>query len=181
VCGDAWAAPQHHDRSVVLVADGLGHGLLAAEAARTAVRVFRDNPLLGPLAVLSAIHAALRGTRGAAVAVAETDLNARVLRYAGVGNIAGCVLADGVSRSMVSQNGTVGHEVRKLQEFSYPFPPGATLLMHSDGLVSRWNLGPYPGLVGRDPALIAGVLYRDFERGRDDATVVVAREETEAA
>jgi hypothetical protein len=28
----------------------------------------------------------------------------------------------------------------------------------------------------RDPALIAGVLYRDHGRGRDDATVVVVRE-----
>jgi hypothetical protein len=30
----------------------------------------------------------------------------------------------------------------------------------------------YPGLITRHPALVAGMLYRDFRRGRDDVTVV---------
>ncbi len=64
---------------------------------------------------------------------------------------------------------------RKFQEFAYPFPKGATLVMHSDGLISRWTLDAYPGLAAHDPALVAGVLYRDFQRGRDDVTVLVAR------
>ena len=68
----------------------------------------------------------------------------------------------------MSHNGTVGHEARHFQEFTYPFPAGAVLVMHSDGLASRWSLDPYPGLIARDPALLAGVLYRDFQRGRDD-------------
>jgi hypothetical protein len=52
---------------------------------------------------------------------------------------------------------------------------GFLLVMHSDGLATHWNLDQYPGLVGRRPSLIAGVLYRDFARGRDDVTVVVAK------
>ena len=47
--------------------------------------------------------------------------------------------------------------------------------MHSDGLISHWKLDAYPGLALRDPALVAAVLYRDFQRGRDDVTVLVAR------
>jgi hypothetical protein len=47
--------------------------------------------------------------------------------------------------------------------------------MHSDGVASLHDLAPYPGLLRRDPGLIAGVLYRDLARRRDDATVVVAR------
>ena len=46
--------------------------------------------------------------------------------------------------------------------------------MHSDGLSTGTASTRYPGLAVRDPALIAGVLYRDFTRGHDDATVVVA-------
>ena len=38
---------------------------------------------------------------------------------------------------------------------------------------TRWNLADYPGLALRHPAVIAAVLLRDFDRGRDDATVVV--------
>jgi hypothetical protein len=48
--------------------------------------------------------------------------------------------------------------------------------MHSDGIATQWDLGRYPGLLARDPSLIAGVLYRDFLRGRDDATVVVLKD-----
>jgi hypothetical protein len=48
-------------------------------------------------------------------------------------------------------------------------------VLHSDGLLTQWSLDPYPGLSSRRPDVIAGVLYRDFRRVRDDATVVVAR------
>jgi anti-sigma regulatory factor (Ser/Thr protein kinase) len=179
VSGDAWAVAEGDGRTLLLVADGLGHGLHAADASRAAVRVFRANAGAAPVPILRATHQALRGTRGAAVAVAEVDRAARVLRYAGVGNIAGAVVSaagGGASRSLVSHNGTVGHEARNFQEFTCPFHPGDLLVMHSDGLGSRWDLDAYPGLAGRDPALVAGVLYRDFQRGRDDVTVVVARE-----
>jgi len=175
VCGDAWAVAEGDSGCMFLVADGLGHGLLAAEASRAAVRAFHAHPHLAPSALLQVIHESLRLTRGAAVAAARVDLGTRVVHFAGVGNIAGSVLMEGDSRSMVSHNGTVGHEARKFREFAYPFPPGATLVMHSDGLGSRWNLNSYPGLAGKDPSLIAGVLFRDFQRGRDDVTILVAR------
>jgi hypothetical protein len=77
---------------------------------------------------------------------------------------------------VVSHHGTLGHDVRKIQEFSYPWPRGAVLVMHSDGLTSKWGFEAYPGLIQRDPALVAAVLYRDFQRGNDDTTVVVVRE-----
>ncbi|OLB97884.1 MAG: hypothetical protein AUH30_09400 [Candidatus Rokubacteria bacterium 13_1_40CM_68_15] len=95
--------------------------------------------------------------------------------YAGLGNIAGAVLADGRMRHMVSHNGIAGHEARRLNEFSYPWPDGALVVLHSDGLGTHWDLGRYSGLIQREPSLIAGVLYRDFARRRDDVVVVVAR------
>ena len=65
---------------------------------------------------------------------------------------------------MVSHNGTVGHTIRKVQEFIYPWPPGSLLVMHSDGLATQWQLGRYAGLASSHPGLVAGVLYRDFRR-----------------
>ena len=107
--------------------------------------------------------------------VAEIDLVQNCVRYAGVGNISGVIVSNGSSRHLVSTNGTVGHDVRKVQEFSYPFPDNALLVLHSDGLTSHWNMDAYPGLIVKPPSLIAGVLYRDFQRGNDDVTVVAAR------
>lgn len=176
VCGDGWAVARQPDGLVVLVVDGLGHGPDAAQAAEMAVRVFLKERAVAPEDAIQVIHDALRSTRGAAVAIAEIDCERRLVRFSGVGNIGGWVLSGGQSRSMVSHHGTAGVAVRKVAEFTYPWPERSLLVMHSDGIGSRWNLDAYPGLAVRHPALVAGVLYRDFARGRDDATVVVVRE-----
>lgn len=176
VCGDAYAVENQPKRGTLLLADGLGHGSDANVAAREARRAFERDPDLAPAAIVERAHGALRSTRGAALAVAEIDFGRKLVRYAGVGNISAAIISGEGVRHMVSHNGTVGHEMRKLQEFSYPWPEFATLVMHSDGLGSHWDLERYPGLLARDPSLIASVLYRDFCRGRDDVTVVVARE-----
>jgi hypothetical protein len=77
---------------------------------------------------------------------------------------------------MVCMAGIVGHEARTVREFEYAWPAGAVVALASDGLVTQWSLRNYEGLLTEDPALIAGVLYRDFNRAHDDATVVVAVE-----
>jgi len=155
--------------------DGLGHGLGAADAARLATRAFGEESHLPPAALVGAIHGALRGSRGAAVSVARIDRAREVVTYAGLGNVAGVVSSGGDSRHLVSTNGTAGHDRGRIHEFTYPWPADALLVMHSDGLGSRWQLERYPGLAARHPALVAGVLYRDWSRGRDDVTVVAAR------
>jgi anti-sigma regulatory factor (Ser/Thr protein kinase) len=176
VSGDAWATDQQPGRSLLLVADGLGHGPLAAQASLEAVRIFRENARKSPAEIIEAAHSVLRSTRGAALAIAEVNFERQTVRFAGVGNISGSVFSPAGSYSMVSHNGTVGHEVRKIQEFVYQWPQGGLLVMHSDGLSTQWRLDRYPGLITRHPTLISGVLYRDFYRGRDDVTVLVARE-----
>jgi hypothetical protein len=104
------------------------------------------------------------------------DVEAGLVRFAGIGNIAGAIWNGAASHHTVSVNGTAGHGTIKLREFSYPWPAGAVLVLASDGLATRWSLESYPGLAGRDPALVAAVLYRDHSRRRDDVTVLVARE-----
>ena len=92
-----------------------------------------------------------------------------------MGNIVARVEASSANRNLVSYNGTVGHTLRKVQEFAFPWPINSLLVMHSDGLGTHWDLAAYPGLTTRHPALIAAVLYRDYDRGRDDVSVVVIR------
>ena len=175
VCGDGWAVAAEQECPAVMVVDGLGHGVGAADAARLAVRAFEASPDLPPGALVARIHDAVRGSRGAAVAVARIDRARSVVTYAGVGNVSGVVVAAGVGRHLVSGSGTAGHDVHRITEFSYPWVDDALLVMHSDGLGSRWQIERYPGLPARHPALVAGVLYRDWSRGRDDVTVVAAR------
>jgi anti-sigma regulatory factor (Ser/Thr protein kinase) len=175
-CGDAWEDEPRVSGRSILVADGLGHGLGAAQAARESVVAFRALRGRAPAARVEAIHAALRGTRGAAVAVAELDLDARVVRFSGLGNIAARLVGEGHVRHLVSHNGTAGHTARRIDEFTYPWAPSDLLVMHTDGLATQRDLDAYPGLTERHPSLVAAVLYRDFTRGRDDVAVIVARE-----
>ena len=76
---------------------------------------------------------------------------------------------------MASHNGTVGHHMPRVQEFTYPWNADSIVVMHSDGLGSRWDLERYPGIWGKHPSLISAMLHRDFSRGRDDVTVLVAK------
>jgi anti-sigma regulatory factor (Ser/Thr protein kinase) len=178
VSGDSWAIDEFEGRTIVMVVDGLGHGPQAYEAARAAVEIFEEKARQGPAELIQAAHRALRSTRGAALAVAQIDPDRGEVVYAGVGNIAGSIHgpSDLRSLSMVSHNGIVGHTIRKVQEFTYPWISGSLLLMHSDGLATQWQLGRYPGLTSQHPGLIAATLHRDFKRVRDDVTVLAIGE-----
>jgi anti-sigma regulatory factor (Ser/Thr protein kinase) len=176
-CGDAWQFEERPFGYRLLVADGLGHGPLARQSALRSL----EGAARGAESVVRALeeaHAASRSVRGSAIAVAEVDLHQREIRYAGIGNVAAQVLEAGASRSLVSMNGTAGQGAVRVRPFTYPFAPGAVLVMFSDGLASRWSLDHQPGLLARHPSLIAAVLYRDHSRRRDDVTVVAVRLET---
>ena len=182
VCGDDWGWRLRAGRLTLFVADGLGHGLHAHEAAVAATRVFAAGHEHSPGRVIEDVHAALRPTRGAAVAMLAVDIDRRTAAFAGLGNITGMVvLPAGGRHNMVSHNGTAGHSAARIQEFHYPVAPQATVIMFSDGLSTHWELSSYPGLAHRSPSVVAGVLYRDFSRRRDDVTVVVARERSPIA
>ena len=176
-CGDAWSLRQKGNQLAAIVVDGLGHGPLAAAAAEQAIAVFGEHWFPTPADYLAAADAAMRATRGAALAMAQVDLAARELHYAGVGNIAARIVNLGANRqqSLVSHGGIVGAGLRKVQQFDYRWQEGDLLVMHSDGLNERWNLGTYAGLAQTDVAVIAGIVYRDAKRTRDDATVLAAR------
>lgn len=174
VVGDSWRFSTSEDGVRLLVADGLGHGPLASAAAECAVGVFEAVTSGGLKPFFERAHVALRPTRGAAVAVAACVRSSSRLHYAGVGNIAGVIVSrGGATRGLMSHNGTVGAEMRSVQELPYEWEVGDRLVMHSDGITSRWQLNAYPGLGAQHPALTTALLHRDFLRGRDDATVVV--------
>jgi anti-sigma regulatory factor (Ser/Thr protein kinase) len=174
-CGDAWRVAVENLSMAVLVADGLGHGSLAAVASRAAAEAFLADPFEPPASAMRNLHRALSGTRGAAAACLTLRAADRKADYAGVGNIYGAIATAERSRGMVSHNGTLGAQLLRAQQFEYEWPAGSLAIMHSDGLSARWNLTDYPGLLQRHPAVIAAALYRDYVRPRDDATIVVAR------
>lgn len=178
VSGDGWAMRVGKDIIAAMVVDGLGHGPLAHAAARAGTDAWLADADAEPAEAIGTMDTAMHGSRGGAVAVARYDRRADTLRYAGIGNIAGSLQALDGSRGLASHPGIVGMQARRIRPFEFSPAHGRLLILHSDGLQSRWNLPDYPGLTTRHPAVVTALLHRDFSRGRDDTTVLAIRLET---
>ncbi|HEY4332582.1 MAG TPA: SpoIIE family protein phosphatase, partial [Ilumatobacteraceae bacterium] len=175
VCGDAWAYRVDGRRVAVLVADGLGHGQLAANAANTAVEVFGRDPWLGPSEVLQSAHRAMGATRGAAAAAVDIDLESGALRFAGVGNIAARIVGAERANGLISQPGIVGQQMRNVREITLTMSRGLVLILHSDGLTSKWEPQSIPHLTSQPTDIMCAALLREAGLRQDDATVVALR------
>lgn len=175
ISGDGWGLRMKSGCAELLMADGLGHGPQAAEASDMALALFQRATATAPATVLADAHASMRSTRGAAVAMVAIEEGLGRLTFAGAGNITGRLISGVSDRSLMSQPGTVGVQIRSLQNVAYDWPDHALLVLHSDGIVSRWSLSDAAGLLACEPMVIAGWIMRDHCRGRDDATVVVVR------
>jgi anti-sigma regulatory factor (Ser/Thr protein kinase) len=172
-CGDVFAAVETERRLTGVLCDGLGHGPLAAIAAMEAVTAVLEDPAGEPAALLERAHRRMAHTRGGAVAVVQAAGTAVLL--AGLGNIAAFILADGARKGMISVPGIAGHQARTIRQFEYTAPPGAAIILHSDGISGRWDAAALPGLNARDPLVVAGVLLAHAGSRRDDAGILVLK------
>ena len=175
VSGDGWGMRSSLGGILLMVVDGLGHGILASEAAREAERVLSETRDTSPKEIIQNTHAALKKTRGAAEGIARIDIEKGLLSYVGIGNISTTIVTPAGTRSIASHNGILGLNTERVQEFTFPWNADNILVMHSDGLASRWDLQRYAGIWNKPSSVIAAVLHRDFSRGRDDVTVLVAK------
>jgi hypothetical protein len=181
--GDGYGLAWDGDRMTVGVVDGLGHGVEAAEARQTALRFLERRPALDSAGLLREIDIGLRVTRGAAAAIAQIDGWSRQLTFAGMGNVAARLFRPGSDQALVSRPGILGigqgigggvrPQPHRLVAADWAAP--AMMVLHTDGITSRWDLADYPGASDHHPVILASLIWRDALRGNDDATVVVVR------
>ncbi|MEU5313201.1 SpoIIE family protein phosphatase [Streptomyces sp. NPDC021562] len=183
--GDAWSCARSGSRVTFMLADGLGHGAKAAHASGAAVEELHRVAHLPPAEILRRMHPALRDTRGAAVAVAQVDTADGEFAFAGVGNVGARLRTAGSWQHLVSHPGIVGAQFpATVPERRLPWTPGSLLVLHSDGLPSRWVPPDDPGLLAREPAVVAATVLRDASSaaspGRDDTCVAVLTSDRQA-
>ncbi|CAL9647841.1 SpoIIE family protein phosphatase [Streptomyces sp. enrichment culture] len=177
--GDAFAWVRSGARVTLMLADGLGHGDKAARASTAAVQDLHRTGHLPPAEILHRLHTALRTTRGAAIGVAQLDEDTGRLSFAGVGNVGARLRTDGTWQHLISHPGIVGARLPAafpVQEAAWQ--PDSLLILHSDGLPSRWVPPDDPRLLDHDPAVVAAVVLRDAGSAarrplRDDTCVAV--------
>lgn len=173
--GDNYSIRHYEDKTVIFLIDGLGHGLNASESAIEAVKVFDNYYTEKPQRLMERISKAIYHTRGGAGVIALINKTEQTINFVGIGNITSFIIENGIRKTMVSQNGIIGEDITRIREYLYTFSNDAIIILHSDGISAKWDLNSYPGIEYRHPAIIAGLLYRDFSRGNDDLTVVVVK------
>jgi anti-sigma regulatory factor (Ser/Thr protein kinase) len=176
LCGDGWAAIEKQDQLIVIATDGLGHGKDAHAASVEAINVFISCMICVPSEILKLIHNSIKKSRGIVGGIANINLKDGTLSYCGIGNIGGRIFSKEGTKSLISYNGTIGHNVpNTFKNHSLKWEPSNLLVLHSDGLKSRWDMAKYPGIERHDASLIAAILYKDNTRKRDDALVLIVR------
>lgn len=182
VCGDGFAMIEQGPNMYMLALDGLGHGTYANEAAQQAAASFTQRPTVDPANSLRDIHSNIKRTRGAVGLRADISTHTQRITYCGIGNIAGKVFSlDGSSvnspyKNIISYNGILGHNIpNTLNNQQLEWGRNKLLILHSDGLKSRWDLAKYPNLQRHHPTTIASVIYKDNSRQTDDTLVVVCK------
>lgn len=178
--GDAWAMCAGPDGLTVLLMDGLGHGPLAQNAAVAGVEALSGMAPVSPSEDLRQVHAALRGTVGAAGGMARLDPAHKAVDYCGIGNIDAALVIDNRRAGLVSYPGVVGHGTPTFRTYRHVLASKTRLVMHTDGVRASWSPTRYPGLFQKHPALIAAVLFRDCWRQSDDALIFVIDVSVEA-
>lgn len=175
VNGDNYEIKLLSTEAIVLLVDGLGHGIYAREANLEAIKIFDSYFSDKPAFLMERINKALFHTRGCAGIIALINTIDNTINFVGIGNISAFIVEDSIRKTMVSQNGIIGEFLLKIKENTYNFNDNSLFVFHSDGISANWNLKDYPGVEYKDPTIIAGILYRDFSRGNDDLTVVVGK------
>lgn len=175
-CGDQYVVETFDQGGMVALIDALGHGPEAARAADAAAQALAGNPREDPVTLMQRCHAALRGTRGAAISIGVVDAIRRTLTWVGVGNVEGTLIsadphAAPQVRELFMYGGVVGDRLPPLSASVLPTAPGDTLILTTDG-VGNFRQGLRPD--GAQPRELASRILDRFAKRTDDAAVVVA-------
>lgn len=178
LCGDQYCVLDRASYVLVAVADGLGHGERAHQAAREAIAYVEAHAERPVQTILEGCHGAISGTRGVVLALARIDREARTLTHAGLGNIETRIITAEKVRHPLTVQGILGHSARKFRHETFPFAPGDMLIMHSDGISDRFDATP--AMRHREPQMLALQLAHEFGRPNDDQLLLVLKEEPAA-
>lgn len=175
-CGDVYLIEPYPDGLLIALIDGVGHGVEAAKVAQLTTSVLRSHVKEPVNELIKQCHMALRGTRGAVVALASFRLHNRSMTWTGVGNVEGKFFAKGspaAPLTLLSTSGTLGQgEMIEVHPCEIPVDTGDTLILVTDGVRSDFYLGLDMRLSPRE--LADRILARSALR-KDDAMIVVAR------
>lgn len=175
-CGDAFFWKKQDESIQFFLGDGLGHGHDAAEAAKVAGDAFLICPDDDPPSIIRYISQSVRKTRGLVGTVVAFNKDERKWRICGVGNIMTKIMGGNNSKTHISYNGIIGLNLpNTLNSLEIEYEKEQVLLMCSDGIRSRWDLGKQPGILRYDLSILASSIFKDYSRHTDDSSVAACK------
>lgn len=176
LCGDGYYIKHSSKGFQIFVGDGLGHGEAANDAAQLAIKVFRQTTEWDPAEILREIHSKVKKTRGLVATIASVDYKSEVWTLCGIGNINTRIYNGLENKTYTPYNGIIGHNIpRTLNNTIVPYKKHQIIIMHSDGLRTRWNLNDMTSIFKHNPGIIAASLLKENIRGTDDATILAGK------
>lgn len=174
VCGDGYLLRRAGNRLMVALADGVGSGPGAREAANACLEALAAVSFGAIAELFETAHDRLRGTRGAALAVALIDLEKAAVEWAALGDVEGviCGLLPGGNDSVtiMQKGGILGMDSPRVLSQTQPFPPGYALVLASDGVSRRFRQA-LPN-ARTPPQEWAAACLGTYGNERDDRTVL---------
>ncbi|RZJ51239.1 MAG: serine/threonine protein kinase [Flavobacterium sp.] len=176
VCGDGYYIKQSANGFKIFVGDGLGHGVNAHEAVQLGIKAFQRSTAEDSIEILRDIHEGVKKSRGLVATVACVDYKSQNWNICGIGNINTRIFRGLENKTYSPYNGILGLNIpRTINSTIVPYLKHQIIVMHSDGLRTRWNLNDMTSIIKQSPHVIASSLYKDNMRGTDDATVLVGK------
>lgn len=176
VCGDGYRVKETSHAIKIFFGDGLGHGEFAKEAVDAAGSFFLEVEDNDPVAIIRQMHEKVRRTRGLVASIAIFEKNTNQWKICGVGNILSRMYNGIEYKNYMSYNGAIGLNIPNTMNASvFSVDRNQHLIMCSDGIQSRWDLTRYPSIFKYDNTVLAAILYKDFGRGTDDTSSLIAK------
>ncbi|WP_442915773.1 SpoIIE family protein phosphatase [Leisingera sp. SS27] len=176
VCGDGYLLRRAGGRLLVALADGVGSGPHARDAANACLAELAAGPVGGIAELFTAAHARLQGSRGAALAVALIDPGHETVEWAAVGDVEGIICrmqtVSTDSSAVMQKGGTLGVHFPGIYCQSQKFPRQHVLILASDGISRQFrNALPF---IQVPPQEWASSCLDEFGRENDDRTILIA-------
>lgn len=178
VNGDAYFVKEWDGQTVVAVIDGLGHGAEASTVSEKTKEFLATNYSENPKQIILALHAHLGNkSRGVAAELVRIDAEGHHLLFCGIGNTEVRIISEPPMHP-ASLDGILGLNLRKAMEFEYPYNSLKAVVLHSDGISSRFDLSDYPSIY-EQPQTVADTIMTRWGKEYDDATITIAVDEVE--
>jgi serine/threonine protein phosphatase PrpC len=173
--GDAFVIKHWGEDTLVAVIDGLGHGPFAQRAAQTAQQ-YVESHVDQPLDVIfRGVGRACRATRGVVMALARFDWGGTRLTFASIGNIEARVFGSVEPMDFAIRRGIVGVNAPNPVVTQHRWQPNHVLVLHSDGVTTRWRWEDFRDLKSASASVMARRLLHALAKDDDDATVLVVK------